>query len=107
MLWRCEIVDFHRPLVEMPQIGKYLKVACFTKSEIVRVDTEHIVHEYPFVLADPFPHIWSLASAGFCIGPLINVFVTCMNTVRKCHADTSGLLLSHVHEAITPIGRGR
>lgn len=69
MFGRREVSRLHDAFIKAPQIGKVLEILHFAKSKIVRVDTINIVHQYPFLFANPFPHRRRFTSLRLWIVP--------------------------------------
>lgn len=67
---RCEIGGFHRTFVEVSQRSEVDEVGGLDEAEVVFGYSVAVIHQYPFVFADAFPHVGSLTCFRLRVNPL-------------------------------------
>ena len=91
----------------MSEVFKRDEVRCFDKTEIMRLDTEYIVHQYPFVFSYAFPDVGRFASSRFQVYPLRLISVVFVDLIGHGHLYAARFFLCHVCHTETSVGQVR
>lgn len=96
----CKVRGFHHTFIEVSQILEVHEVACFSESEIVRMDAEDIVHKYPLVFSDAFPYVGGFTGLRLEIIPAWIVFIASVHPAGNGLFDASVSVVRYIEQVI-------
>ena len=87
----------------MSEVTECLEVGRLGKSEVVRITSVAVIHEYPSVLADNLVDVRRLASFAFKVAVVVDILPVTVNGARHSLLDAGSTVMRAVHQVICAV----